>query len=56
MYFTGLASEDISFHDSSNNCLKIKPDIYSQVVFDQQRDVRVFLDTHLLKFGRLPNE
>ena len=49
MYFSGEKSQDITFDDPVNYCIKVNPDLYSKVQHDNEQNARVFLDTHLLR-------
>ena len=53
MYFSGEKEEDITFDDPADRCIKINPELYANVRFDNQQNARVFLDTPLLKIRGL---
>lgn len=48
MYFSGIDSNNITIDDPSNDCIIINPDLYDRVHNNKERNVRAFLDTHLL--------
>ena len=49
MYFSTKRAEDITFDDPDCRCIRINPEVYSEVQLDREQNARVFLDTHLLR-------
>jgi hypothetical protein len=54
MYFSGEESKDITY-DPENQCIRIIPELYFRVQNENEQNIRVFLDTHLLRI-RSKNE
>ncbi|CUM55537.1 unnamed protein product [Debaryomyces tyrocola] len=52
MYFSGEDSNDITFDEPTRNRLVVDPTLFAGVQNDEEQNVRVFLDTHLLKIRR----
>ena len=55
MYFSGEDSNNITYDDPSNRCIRINPSLYARVQDDNEQNMRVFLDTHLLKIRNIPH-
>ncbi|CUM53636.1 unnamed protein product [Debaryomyces tyrocola] len=53
MYFSGEDSNNITYDDPSNRCIRINPSLYARVQDDNKQSMRVFLDTHLLKIRNI---
>ena len=53
MYFSGEDSNNITYHDPANKCIRINPSLYARVQDDNEQNIRVFLDTHLLKIRNI---
>ncbi|KRZ98374.1 uncharacterized protein AC631_05866 [Debaryomyces fabryi] len=53
MYFSGENSNNITYDDPSNRCIRINPSLYARVQDDNEQNMRVFLDTHLLKIRNI---
>ncbi|CUM49787.1 unnamed protein product [Debaryomyces tyrocola] len=53
MYFSGEDSNNITYHDPTNKCMKIDTLLYARVQEDNEQNIRVFLDTHLLKIRNI---
>lgn len=49
MYFSGEESKNIINDDPANKSITINPTLYDRVKGDYEQNIRVFLDTHLLK-------
>ena len=49
MYFSGEDSNDITFDEPARNRLVLDPTLFARVQNDEEQNVRVFLDTHLLR-------
>ena len=49
MYFSGEDSNDITFDEPTMDRLVVDPTLFARVQNDEEQNVRVFLDTHLLK-------
>ncbi|CAG89920.2 DEHA2F26576p [Debaryomyces hansenii CBS767] len=49
MYFSGEDSNNITFDEPTRNCIEVDPMLFTRVQNDEEQNVRVFLDTHLLK-------
>lgn len=49
MYFSGEESSNILINNPTNECMSIQPDLFSRVQDDLQHNVRVLLDTPLLR-------
>ena len=56
MYFSGEKAEHITFDDPHNNRIIINPDIYTSVQRNNEQNVRLFLDTPLLRIRGLAPE
>ncbi|CUM55997.1 unnamed protein product [Debaryomyces tyrocola] len=50
MYFSGEESRDIKYDDLENQCVRIIPELYFSVQNENEQNIRVSLDTHLLRF------
>lgn len=55
MYFSGEDSNNITYDDPTNKCIRINPSLYARVQDDNEQNIRVFLDTHLLKIRNVPH-
>ena len=55
MYFSGEDNKNIAYDDPANKCIRINSSIYSRVQDDNEQNIRVFLDTHLLKIRNVPH-
>lgn len=55
MYFSGEESKDTTF-DSDNECIRINSTLFGNVQDNNEQNVRVFLDTHLLRIRNDENE
>ena len=53
MYFSGEDSNNITYDDPANKCIRINPSLYARVQDDNEQNIRVFLDTHLLKIRNI---
>ncbi|CUM56002.1 unnamed protein product [Debaryomyces tyrocola] len=53
MYFSGEDSNNITYDDPVNKCIRINPSLYARVHDDNEQNIRVFLDTHLLKITNI---
>ena len=49
MYFSGEDSNDITFDEPTRNRLVLDPTLFARIQNDEEQNVRVFLDTHLLR-------
>lgn len=55
MYSSGEDSNNITYDDPVNKCVRISPSLYAKVQDDNEKSRRIFLDTHLLKIGNIPH-